>query len=116
MSLHTIRGGGSFSAQNIREINENFDTLLGTQVGGTLADGDILVGNGDDEATAVTPSGDVSLTNAGVFTVTGLNGEALTADGAEVDAAVALIAAIPTENVASPAIWNDNGVLKVGTA
>lgn len=34
-----------------------------------LADGDIWVGNGDDEATAVTPSGDVTMDNAGVFTI-----------------------------------------------
>lgn len=37
-------------------------------------------------------------------------------DGDSVAAAAAIIAALPTENVASPGIWNDNGVLKLGTA
>lgn len=37
-------------------------------------------------------------------------------DGDSVAAAVAIIAALPTENVESPGIWNDNGVLKLGTA
>lgn len=31
-------------------------------------------------------------------------------------ALLALLADLPTENVASPAIWNDAGVLKVGSA
>jgi hypothetical protein len=35
-----------------------------------LADGKILVGNGSNQATAVTPSGDISLSNSGVFSYT----------------------------------------------
>ncbi len=42
----------------------------------TLASGSIWVGNGSSVATAVTPSGDVTMTNAGVITNTGLNGVA----------------------------------------
>ncbi len=44
-------------------------TGLGGAVGTTLADGKILAGNAGNVATAVTPSGDVTMTNAGVFTV-----------------------------------------------
>lgn len=36
---------------------------------GTLADGKILLGNGSNVATAVTPSGDVTMTNAGVTAI-----------------------------------------------
>ena len=35
----------------------------------TLADGNILVGNGSNVATSVNPSGDVDVSNAGVFTI-----------------------------------------------
>lgn len=34
-----------------------------------LTDGDILIGNVSDEATAVTPSGDIAVSNAGAFTI-----------------------------------------------
>lgn len=44
-------------------------TGLGGAVGTTLADGTILVGNAGNVAAGVTPSGDVAMTNAGVFTV-----------------------------------------------
>lgn len=42
-----------------------------------LADGRIIVGNGSGFATAVLPSGDVSMTNAGAFTVTKINNVSL---------------------------------------
>jgi hypothetical protein len=35
----------------------------------TLADGNILVGNGSNVATSVNPSGDVDVSNAGLFTI-----------------------------------------------
>lgn len=44
-------------------------TGIGGAAGTTLADGTILVGNAGNVATGVTPSGDVTMTNAGVFTV-----------------------------------------------
>ena len=40
----------------------------------SLAPGDIWVGNGSSVATPVAPSGDLSMSNAGVFTVTKTNG------------------------------------------
>ena len=38
--------------------------------GALLPDGEILVGNGSDVATGVTPSGDLTMSNAGAFTIT----------------------------------------------
>ncbi len=49
-------------------LNDTFDAL--NPSGGlsdTLQDGDIFVGNASNLATGVTPSGDITLTNAGVF-------------------------------------------------
>jgi hypothetical protein len=49
-------------------VNNTFDELAPS--GGlpnTLQDGDIFVGNASNVATGVTPSGDITLTNAGVF-------------------------------------------------
>ena len=45
----------------------------------TLADGQILIGNGSNVATAVTPTGDVTISNSGVTTI-GANSVALTTD------------------------------------
>lgn len=45
------------------KINE----LSAATAGGALTNGKILVGNGSNVATAVTPSGAVTMTNAGVF-------------------------------------------------
>jgi hypothetical protein len=57
-------------------------TLAGTNssnqfVAATLANGTIFVGNVSSLPVAVTPSGDVSMTNSGVFTVKALNGVTL---------------------------------------
>jgi hypothetical protein len=54
-------------------INGSTITLSGS-VSNVLASGNIYVGNVSNVATSVTPSGDVGLTNAGVFTVTGVHG------------------------------------------
>lgn len=50
-----------------------FNNKLGT----SLANGSIWVGNGSGVATAVAPSGDITLSNIGLFTVTQLQGVAL---------------------------------------
>jgi len=57
----------------------------------TLADGNILVGNGSNVATSVNPSGDVDVTNAGVFSI---------ASGVVVDADVNGSAAISISKTA----------------
>jgi hypothetical protein len=69
MSVVTIKGGGSFSRQNIRNINSNFASLAAASVGGTLTNGYMIVGNGSNVATGVLMSGDVTITNAGVAAI-----------------------------------------------
>ena len=54
---------------------------------------------------------EVAIEDDGVLTV---DDESYT--GAELKALLAVLADLPTENVEAPGIWNDGGVLKVGTA
>lgn len=132
MAITTITKVGAFTDDVAKQINDNFSDLSGTSAGGALADGEILVGDSGGTSAAVAVSGDATIANTGAVTVVGVNGAAVTADGTEIDAAAdlvaditataaeinaaaAAIAALPTANVASPAIWNDAGVLKVGT-
>ena len=116
MAQQLVKQEGAFTRTTKDIINDNFTELFGTQVGGTLEDAKILVGDAADAATAVDMSGDAEIDNTGAVTVTGVNGAALTGDGADLQAALDLIAGISAVNVASPEIWNDNGTLKVGTA
>ncbi len=49
-------------------VNNTFDALAAPSgLSATLQDGNIFVGNGANVATGVTPSGDITLTNTGVF-------------------------------------------------
>lgn len=59
---------------------------------GTLSDGNILVGNGSNVATSVNPSGDIDISNAGVFSI---------ASGAIVNADVNASAAIDYSKLAT---------------
>ncbi len=68
-SLTTIKGGGSFSRQNIRNINANFTALNASAIVGTLTSAHLLVGNGSNVATDVAVTGDVTITNAGVTAI-----------------------------------------------
>lgn len=43
-------------------------------------------------------------------------GGAITIEGEDLKTVLDLLLNLPTENVEAPAIWNDGGVLKVGTA
>ncbi|MFS4459371.1 tail fiber domain-containing protein [Bdellovibrio sp. HCB2-146] len=54
-------------------------TTFNSKQSTTLNSGQIRVGNGSNVATAITPGGDVSMTNAGVFTVDGIQGKAVSA-------------------------------------
>jgi len=54
---------------------------------------------------------EIAIEDDGVLTV---DDESYT--GAELKALLAVLADLPTENVEAPGIWNDGGVLKVGTA
>ncbi len=107
---------GAFDNDLLRQINANFSELSAAAVGGALDSGKIIVGSAGNAATPRTASGDATISNTGVVAVVGVNGSALETTGAAIAAAVAIIAAIPVVNQASPAIWNDGGVLKVGTA
>ncbi len=58
-------------------VTSSIQTQLDSKQSATLSSGKILVGNGSNVATAVTPSSDVSMTNDGAFTVTKLQGKAV---------------------------------------
>ncbi len=74
-------------------VNETFDALSPTSgLANTLQDGDIFVGNAGNVATGVTPSGDITLSNAGVFGI---------ASGAIVNADVNAAAAIAFSKLAA---------------
>lgn len=51
------------------EISDTIDLLSSSTAGGTLAEGSVLVGNGDDEAEAQELSGDVTMDADGVVTI-----------------------------------------------
>ncbi len=79
-------------------VNNTFDEL--NPSGGltnTLQDGDIFVGNASNIATGVSPSGDITLTNAGVFGIA--TGVIVNAD-VKASAAIAFskLAALPSAN------------------
>lgn len=73
----------------------------------TLSDGNIFVGNGSDVATGVTPSGQVALSNTGVFSLVGVTDGSAASSGdiGEVDTAEV---ATPTgTGVAASSNWGD---------
>ncbi len=85
-------------------VNNTFDALAPSGgLSNTLQDGDIFVGNASNVATGVTPSGDITLTNAGVFGI---------AAGAIVNADVNAAAAIAFSKLAALT----SGNLLVGSA
>jgi hypothetical protein len=79
-------------------VNACFDALAAPSgLSATLQDGNIFVGNGANVATGVTPSGDITLTNTGVFGI---------AAGAIVNADVNAAAAIAFSKLATLASAN----------
>ena len=74
-SIGPITSSGGISASGLYIGKSDAPSFIGTASfvttaeGGTLADGKILLGNGSDVTTAVTPSGDVTITNAGVMAI-----------------------------------------------
>ena len=56
----------------------------------------------------VASGGKITVEDGGEIQLEGISAEAV--------ALLTLLADLATENVASPGIWNDGGVLKVGTA
>ena len=53
----------------LADIDTELDSLSASSVGGTLADGKIIVGNGSGAAAAVDLSGDATIANTGAITV-----------------------------------------------
>lgn len=63
-------GGGAWGSITGTLSNQtDLNTALSGKQSTTLANGKILVGNGSNVATAVTPSGDVTIDNTGVLTI-----------------------------------------------
>lgn len=54
-------------------------TTFNSKLGNSLTNGSIWVGNASNVPTAAAPSGDVSMTNAGVFTVNKIHGDTISA-------------------------------------
>lgn len=80
-------------------LNNTFDALApAAGLADTLQDGDIFVGNAGNIATGVTPSGDITLTNTGVFGIA--SGVIVNAD---INAAAAIayskLAALPSADI-----------------
>ncbi len=69
MSIATIKGGGSFSRQNIRNINSNFAALNAGATVGALTSAHLLVGNAGGVATDTAITGDVTIGNTGVTAI-----------------------------------------------
>ncbi len=99
------------------EISCNFVVFSGTATtpaGITLNDGDIIVGNVSNVGAGVTPSGDVSMDDAGVFTVVGIDGIALSG-AATVDASfyVSDTSNLNPVVMSGDATMDDTGVITV---
>tara|TARA_R110002050_G_scaffold13113_1_gene42029 strand:+ start:3505 stop:6600 length:3096 start_codon:yes stop_codon:yes gene_type:complete len=74
-SIGPITSSGGISASGNYVGKSTAVSFIGTSSfadsaeGGTLADGKILIGNGSNVTTAVTPSGDASISNTGVIAI-----------------------------------------------
>lgn len=81
-------------------LNNTFDAspLTPGSLSDTLQDGDIFVGDASNVATGVTPSGDITLTNAGVFGIA--SGAIVNADvNASAAIAYSKLAALPSADI-----------------
>jgi hypothetical protein len=76
LNIPLASAGGTVTAGLLS--NAEYATLNG-KLSATLVDGKIFTGNASNVATGVTPSGDVTMTNAGAFKVTQLQGSAVSA-------------------------------------
>ncbi|WP_282075910.1 beta strand repeat-containing protein [Maribacter aquivivus] len=71
IGLDQLNPMGADTDGQILKWNETALTWeLGTDIGGTLADGQVLIGNATDAATPQTLSGDATIDNTGVVTIT----------------------------------------------
>ncbi|WP_027067943.1 beta strand repeat-containing protein [Maribacter sp. Hel_I_7] len=71
IGLDQLNPMGATTTGQILKWNQTTLTWeLGTDIGGTLADGQVLIGNATDAATPQTLSGDATIDNTGVVTIT----------------------------------------------
>lgn len=61
---------GAVNINYLTGLSENLSTSLGNKLSTSLANGSFIVGNGSGVATAVSPTGDVTFNNAGLFAIT----------------------------------------------
>lgn len=74
MAQTVLTKQGAFDADVMNAVNAMFTELYASTAGGALASGKILVGSAGGAATARTPSGDLTMSNTGVFTVAAIGG------------------------------------------
>jgi len=67
--LDGVVGVTSTKINYLSNVNADIQTQLDSKLTGVLISGMFLVGNGSNVATAVTPTGDVTFNNAGVFDI-----------------------------------------------
>lgn len=68
--LRTGASGGTIYVKQDAGSSTNWNALAGGSfISSTLSDGNILVGNASNVATSVNPSGDIDVSNAGVFSI-----------------------------------------------
>ena len=78
MAQQTVIHEGAFTNDSRTKINANFTDLYGTAIGGTLTSGHVLVGNSSNVATDTAITGDLSISNTGVTTLTSSLGQVAT--------------------------------------
>ena len=86
-------------AEDLDLVNKKYVDDAAGGISTTLSDGNILVGNGSNVATSVNPSGDVDVTNAGVFSIS---------SGVIVNADINDSAAIAYSKLGTIPTWNQN--------
>lgn len=80
------------------DATSSVQTQLNAKQTTTLTDGNILVGNGSNVATSVNPSGDIDISNAGVFSInSGVIVNADVSGSAAID--FSKLAALPSTNI-----------------
>ena len=104
-----VTGVAAITADVIINADVKTDAAIAYSKLAALADGNILVGNGSNVATSVNPSGDIDVTNAGVFSIASdvvVNAD-IKSDAAIVDTKLATIST--ADKVAGGAIQIDSG-------
>jgi hypothetical protein len=109
-------GGIRYNAGNIQFCNGSTWSTLGVSGASlttALVSGDLFVGNGSGVATAVAPSGDITMTNAGVFTVAKVDGVTYPSGGTTVNTVPVITGAntITYETVPNAALTNSSVTL-----